>query len=185
MKKTLQNEAFIEGRKENKKTCLRSFFSQTAQRESGTLVGSSAMWLRFASSPDHLATASNSTGNLGEQAVHGQENDFSLRQHTLNLKVHRAKSVSTSDASYTANLRNSRLVMAHQVPSSVHSWLRACAWFFTIVQRPVGNSLRFLRTASKESLSCDTSDKGLDRNAGGQASRHGTLSEHLLLWRIV
>lgn len=36
----------------------------------------------------------------------------------LNFKVQRAENVSTSDASYTANVVNSRVVMAHRVLSS-------------------------------------------------------------------
>lgn len=109
-------------KRKKKKACLCPFFFSIKKKKILGRVG--LQWAvqaqlcdwDTASSPGHLAAASNSTGRLGEQALHGQA-DFPLRQHMLNFTVHGAENTSTSDAPHTANPVNSRWAMEDQMYS--------------------------------------------------------------------
>lgn len=106
-------------KRKKKKARLCPFFSIKKKKVLGELDSSGQFRFSHVTETGHLAAASNSTGRLGEQALHGQA-DFSFTQHMLT--VHGAENTSTSDAPHTANQVNSKQVMEHQV----HSLSVAC-----------------------------------------------------------
>lgn len=92
-------------KRKKKKARLCPFFSIKKKKVLGELDSSGQFRFSHVTETGHLAAASNSTGRLGEQALHGQA-DFSFTQHMLT--VHGAENTSTSDAPHTANQVNSK-----------------------------------------------------------------------------